>query len=227
MADRLGSDLTGVYLFGSAALGDFDPRRSDLDLAVVVARAMTEAQKEGLAGRLDHRRLPCPARKLELVVYERDRLSRGEVSFELDLNTGPGLHEWRGDPETAPRHWFVLDVAIGRAHARALAGPPAATVFPEQEERHVLRAMCASLEWYAERAEDAPADTVLNACRAWRYLSERVWSSKTEAGQWAAGGDEGPVVRQALAVRAGQGQGPPAAAARRLAREVSARIGSG
>ena len=32
---QLGSRLVGVWLFGSAALGDFDPQRSDLDVQAV------------------------------------------------------------------------------------------------------------------------------------------------------------------------------------------------
>src|SRR4051794_37591888 len=106
LAEELGSDLTGVYLFGSVALCDYRRLRSDLDVAVVAARPLHPEEKRRLADRLDHRSLPCPARKLELVVYERGRLARGEVSFELDLNTGPGLHEWRVDPAASPTHWF-------------------------------------------------------------------------------------------------------------------------
>ena len=36
-----GLDLLGVYLHGSLALGCFDPRRSDLDLLVVLRKPLT------------------------------------------------------------------------------------------------------------------------------------------------------------------------------------------
>ena len=98
LARELGPGLTGVYLFGSVALGDYRSPCSDLDVAVVAARRLAAQEKERLADLLDHRHLPCPARKLELVIYERGGLGRGDVSFELDLNTGPGLHRWRVDP---------------------------------------------------------------------------------------------------------------------------------
>ena len=222
MADALGPDLTGVYLLGSAALGDYRAGRSDLDLAVVVARRLGEPEKERLAGRLDHRTLPCPARKLELVVYERDRLRREDVSFELDLNTGPGLHEWRGDPSASPRHWFVLDVAIGREHATALAGPPAREVFPEQGRGEILRALRESLDWQADLAE--PGDLVLNACRTWRFVEECAWSSKSEAARWAMRRSPDPSIVRALGAREGRRPGPSRSEARPFAEEVRARV---
>lgn len=189
MAQELGSGLTGVYLFGSAALGDYRPPRSDLDVAVVAGRSLAYPEKERLACALDHRALPCPARKLELVVYERGRLSRGDVAFELDLNTGPDVHEWHTDPAGASNHWYVLDVAIGRARGIALSGPPPEAVFAEQDRGQILAAVRESLDWHLDHADDAavdPGDVILNACRAWRWLEEDEWSAKGAAGRWAA-----------------------------------------
>jgi Domain of unknown function (DUF4111) len=226
--EELGALAAGVYLFGSAALEDYDPRHSDFDVAAVAAAPLTPAMTEGLAHRLDHRNLPCPARKLELVVYERGRLRAGDLSFELDLNTGPGLHEWRTDPAAAPTHWYVLDVAIARRRAPALYGPSAADVFPEPDPDRVRAALADSLEWYLVNAGEAadPTDTVLNACRARLYLEEGWWSSKTEAGRWAAGRAGTPeAVRSAVKHREGAGTGPSVAQAREFAREVSSMLG--
>ena len=224
---ELGEDLAGVYLFGSVALEDYRPPRSDLDIAVVTERRLRPPEGASLAAPLDHRRLACPARRLELVVYARERLAAAEVAFELDLNTGPGLYEWRDDPRTAPSPWFVLDVAIGREHGRAVIGPPAGDVFPVQPEDRIIRAIGDSLDWHIGHGRDAdggeadPADTVLNACRAWRFLEERTWSSKTRAGRWALGrNDSSPVVAQALARREAGEPGPAAAAAQEFAAGV-------
>lgn len=231
VAYELDHDLVGVYLFGSAALNDYRPPHSDLDIAVVAARGLTGEEKERLAERLDHRNLPCPARKLELVVYQRGPLSRGDVSFELDLNTGPGLQEWRGDPSGSPSHWFVLDVAIGREHGQALVGPPAATVFPKQEEARILEAIRESLDWHSGHAGETgnagatPTDTVLNACRAWRFIENGEWAAKSRAGWWAAARSEHPdAVLLALARRGGRGPGPEIAPAREFASEVRRRV---
>lgn len=158
-------------------------------MAVVAGRALAYPEKERLARAFDHRALPCPARKLELVVYERGRLARGDVVFELDLNTGPGVHAWRTDPGGAPGHWYVLDVAIGRKRGIALSGPPPEAVFGEQDRGRIVAAVRESLAWHIDHADDAavdPGDVVLNACRAWRWLEEDEWSAKGAAGRWAA-----------------------------------------
>jgi hypothetical protein len=231
VSQDLCADLTGIYLFGSAALADYHPPRSDLDVAVVAERPLAVEEKERLAADLDHRNLPCPARKLELVVYERGRLARGDVSFELDLNTGPGLQRWRTDAADSPSHWYVIDVSIGRAHGRALAGPPADAVFPEQEDRRIREAIRESLDWHVRHAatgddsESAtPADLVLNACRGWRFLEERQWSSKGEAGRWAAGRSGSPAPGQAIDFREGRGPPPHLAVAREFAEQVLALV---
>jgi predicted nucleotidyltransferase len=74
-----------VVAIGSWALGDYVPGVSDLDVAVVT---------DGAAPDLDpvrHAALPCPARKLELVVYSADQAAAPtrDLRFVLDLNTGP------------------------------------------------------------------------------------------------------------------------------------------
>src|SRR5215207_10564221 len=61
--------LTGVYLFGSAGYGAYEPGRSDLDVQVVTAEPLGVTEKQELARRLSHRVLPCPARQLEFVCY--------------------------------------------------------------------------------------------------------------------------------------------------------------
>ena len=229
LGQELGEGLAGAYLFGSVALEDYRPPRSDLDVAVVSARPLTQAQRERLAARLDHRNLACPARKLELVVYEKGRLAAGEVAFELDLNTGPGLHDWRDDPEASPSHWYVLDVAIGHEHGRTVVGPPVATLFPALEHERILQAIRESLDWHIDSggtgdAEADPADTVLNACRGWRFLEEGTWSSKSRAGRWALSRTaRTDVVGEALARREHGERGPSAAAARRFAAAVRRR----
>src|SRR5215831_10251845 len=53
----LGAQLAGMYLVGSLALGDFQPRESDLDLLIVTAGALSDervAALRNLHQRFDH-----------------------------------------------------------------------------------------------------------------------------------------------------------------------------
>jgi len=131
--DVLGGDLLAVCLMGSAALGDYRPGRSDIDVAVVTGRPLPVVAREALVGALEHEALPCPARGLELVAYDPTGLvqPRGPA-YLINLNTGPRMdRQVSFDPAESPQFWFTLDVAIGRTLGRALRVPPPDDVFPE------------------------------------------------------------------------------------------------
>jgi hypothetical protein len=174
----------GVYLMGSTAMGADVPGVSDLDVWALVSGPVALAAKRSLAERVGQDALPVPARGLELVVA---RFPAGpEPVVELNFNDGPRMERHVAlDASDEPRHWFVLDAAIGREHGRALAGPPPAEAFPPIPRSLQLAAIAESLDWYA-RHEPDNRKAVLTAARGWRYAVEGVWSSKDEAARWAA-----------------------------------------
>ena len=182
---RLGGSYA-VYLVGSGATGAYDPGRSDLDVMVVVDAPLSGTERDAIVARCAHDALPCPARKLELVVYTREQVAapRREQPWELNLNTGAEepLHAG-SDPAAEPWHWFVLDLAQAREHSFALHGPPARDVVGSVPRPLVLEALAEAVAWYA-RNEPGEA-TALAAARAWRYSEEGVWSSKRDALAWA------------------------------------------
>jgi Domain of unknown function (DUF4111)/Nucleotidyltransferase domain len=183
----VGQDLVGVWLFGSAALGDYAPGRSDLDVQAVSSDRLPRAALEELAAALDHDVLPCPARGLEFVLYAAAGLRDPEgPAFQLNLNTGRDMaHHVAFDPADDPRFWFVLDVAIGRERGAPLAGPRPSEVFPELPRRLIVDALAGALDWY-ELHGDEPAQTVLAACRTWAWATDGRWRSKTESARWAS-----------------------------------------
>jgi predicted nucleotidyltransferase len=169
---RLGAvaELDAVYLFGSAAQGAYEHGRSDVDVIAVTARPSTQAEKEALAEAAES--LPCPARKLELVVY-----ARGAERHELNVNTGELVHF---DPDDDPAFWFVLDRSIAEQHTIPLVGPPWSEVFPPVPRKAVLAALDGAL---AFEGWDDPNGARLAAARAriWRDTGE--WVSKQRAAE--------------------------------------------
>jgi Domain of unknown function (DUF4111) len=184
LRDGLGEALTGVYLMGSAATGGYVPGVSDLDVWALMRAPVPDEAKLALTGCVDQAALPCPARGLELVVA---RFPSGpEPVVELNLNDGPRMARHVAiDASDEPRHWFVLDAAIGRQDGRALWGPPPAEAFPPIPRSLQLAAIGESLDWYAAHEPDN-RKAALTAARGWRYLVEGRWSSKEEAARWAA-----------------------------------------
>ena len=108
------------------------------------------------------------------------------------------------DPAEEAGHWFLLDVAMGRELGYALIGRPPAEVFAAPRKEWVLDALLESLSWY-RRDELAGAGSVLNACRAWRFVAEGKWGSKREGMMWAVRQRETPeVVSRAEEARMGK-----------------------
>jgi len=160
-----GERLVGAWLLGSAALGDFDPARSDLDVQAVTTERLPRVERRLIAETASHEALPCPVRGLELVLYAQEELAI--PAYQLNLNTGPRMERRLSyDAAEEPRFWFVLDLAIGREHGIALAGPPARDVLPDRPREAVLAALHQALRWYAQEGGD-DAQALLAACRAW------------------------------------------------------------
>ena len=196
---------------GSVALGDFDPRRSDLDVQAIAGGRPARLELEALAAELSHPALPCPVRGLELVLYTREGLHdpRGPA-FALNLNTGPRMEQHVAlDPADDPRFWFVIDVSIARQHAIALHGPSADAAFPEPPRALVAASLREALDWYAGHG-GSPAQTILSACRTWAWAADGRWRSKGQSATWAQERlpDPGPVDR---ALRAREGAAGAAA----------------
>jgi hypothetical protein len=197
-----GSRLVGVYLHGSAVLGGFDARRSDVDVLVVCEGPMTAAQQSATAEALGEQRLPCPAHGLELSVvrFQVAQHPTAEPAYELHLTTAPedtkvvDGHNRGGDPD------LVLHFAVCRVAGRLLgSGRQAAEVFAPVPDDLVIAQLASELRWGAQHAAGEYA--VLNACRAWRFAVDGTLVSKIEGGQWALGhlfGADRELVKTAL-----------------------------
>jgi hypothetical protein len=201
--------LAGAWLVGSGALGDFDTRRSDLDVQAVCTTRLARVELGSLAAALSHPALRCPVRGLEFVLYACEDLADPDgPAFQLNLNSGPRMEHHVGyDPDAEPRFWFVLDTAIARERARPLAGLSPSVLLPPPSRPLVLSALRDALAWY--RAYD-PAEAVLAACRAWAWATRGRWLSKGGAATWAAAQLPDPAaVAKALARRADPGAPGP------------------
>jgi predicted nucleotidyltransferase len=183
----LGETLVGVYLHGSAVLGDFVSGRSDIDVVAVSSRPLTDGETGELSERLGDLSLSRPTGGLELHVVDRGTLDElcEPPPFELHVTTTASSEPAQvvvgrghgGDPD------LVMHFAVLLEHGVTLVGPPAAQIFPAVPRETLLGAFAGELCWAVEHA--SPAYQVLNACRAWRFLEEGVLSSKLAGGEWA------------------------------------------
>ncbi|MFL5896261.1 MAG: nucleotidyltransferase domain-containing protein [Thermoleophilaceae bacterium] len=186
VVDRLGDDVVGIWLVGSAALGDFSAQRSDIDIQAVTAEPLAAERLAELAAALEHHSLPVPARGLEFVLYTRAGLADpAGPAFQLNLNTGARMeHHLATDPDADPRFWFVIDLSIARQSAITLRGAAPAEVLLDLPRPMVCEAVRQALDWYVDN-HGRSAETALSACRSWAFAVDGVWRSKTDAARWA------------------------------------------
>lgn len=187
LRDYFKDQLVGVYLFGSASYGAYEPGLSDLDVQAIVKDPLDTADKEAVVRRLNHGALPCPATKLEFVVYAQSAVCAASrhPHFELNLNTGSYQSDHISlDPANESSHWFLLDIAMGRELGRNLYGPDITHALGAIPRRWVLEAIADSLHWHQQNELNSP-NSVLNACRAWRFIKTGQFSSKLDGARWA------------------------------------------
>lgn len=207
LARTLGSDLLGVYFVGSVALGGYVPGESDVDIVAVCEYAMTQAQKERVAGAVVEVTDVCPARGLEFTLYRREIVNSPPLGadFEVNANGGPRMPTAvHTDAAVEPGFWYVLDRAIAHRSGVVISGPPPHTVFADVPRRTLLQAMYESMLWHRTH-EKATLYSVLNACRAWRFAEDNALGSKLDGAGWArARWHEPEVIDAAVALRRGE-----------------------
>ena len=183
LRDALGPALIGVYLHGSAALGDYDPARSDIDVLAVCAAPLDAGEGDRLGAALGRDSLPCPAGaglEFSLVTQAAARDPARAPAYELHgwdrhgrVRHGAG----RGDPDL-PLHYAVV-----RQVGLAVCGPPADAVVRDVPRAELLGLAADELDWTVGNA--GPSTQVLTACRAWALAADGRFRSKRDAMEWA------------------------------------------
>lgn len=176
LREALGPELRAVYLTGSAAVDAYRAGSSDIDVLVAVEDAARD-RLDAVVARCAHATLPCPATKLELVVYETRALAvaTARPRWSLNFDTGANTHHVGFDADAEPAHWFVLDLAFARHHARPLLGPPAHELIAEDWDAAVPAALEAMVEWY-ESCE--PENAAVARARADHWLTKGTFAPK-------------------------------------------------
>ncbi|KAL4734792.1 hypothetical protein BDV11DRAFT_46604 [Aspergillus similis] len=185
LQQELGDNLLAVYLFGSAGYDAYEPGASDVDVYAVIHEPISDYKQ--LVRKISHASIPCPARKLEFVLFTKANaaLQTSRPQFEMNFNTGRDMEDdyLNLDPSTEPQFWFLIDLAMGRVLGTALFGPPAREVFAAPKVEWIFDSLIESLDWHRQQPLLA-SDGILNACRALRFAKTGTWGSKKDGGDW-------------------------------------------
>jgi len=205
-ADVLGESLEAVWVVGSLATGDFEMRRSDIDVLVISRRSLARDEKASLAQLLCHRSLPCPAHGLDLLVYRASEVSdlRRAPCYEFSISSGV---DWDDEVSLGgPYPGGLIDLAIAHDCGTPILGPRPSQMTGKCPVVWIVEELQKGIEWHKGRIHDpfhdpSGANAVLNACRALYFLSHNAFASKSAGARWLLSTRPSPVVAEALARR--------------------------
>lgn len=205
-----GGRLVGAYLHGSAAMGGWLPKKSDVDLLFVIEDATTAEVLPALEQELVDSAPACPGMGLECSVVSATQAGtpRAPWPFLLHVQSSRGQPTriiqgttLDGDPDLL-MHYLVCRVA----GVPVLGSEPQA-VFGTVPRSIVLAHLAAELLWGVKHGSEAYA--VLNACRALVYAIQGDIVSKIEGGRRALNEGLGPPGVVARALDEQREMGPP------------------
>jgi predicted nucleotidyltransferase len=186
----LGDELVGLYLWGSAVSGGFDPGVSDLDLVAVTSSEVGEIDLAGLERmHLDFvRRHPEWSDRLEIVYIGRTtlqsfRMSAGSLAV---ISPGEPFHVPVERPAAWLQNWYLL-----RETGVTLYGVDAAAVVPPISRSEFVAAVVRYADEVRTRTNDEPSSgslayAALTLCRALHNVRTQAHCSKQEAAAWTS-----------------------------------------
>lgn len=211
-----GSDLLGVYLYGSAVLGGLQ-KYSDLDLFVVLSRSSTTAEKTKLVEALLKisgiymQDLKPP---IELTVVVQSEVNPWRYPPKFDFQYGEWLREEFEQGNIEP--WsdkLMPDLAILITQVRlssvVLFGESADSLLPQVPYKDFMRASAQALPSLLTELETDTRNVLLTLARIWATLETDMVRSKPEAADWVLEHlpkDYIPVMKRAKAICIGQQQ---------------------
>jgi len=189
----LGEQLVGMYLFGSLAIGDFDPNSSDIDIVVVPDEALSDDLFAALAAM--HARFADSASpwaiEIEVSYIPREALRR----FDPDRKWYPRIDRGSGRLSLMVHDIdWVIQRHVLREHGVALAGPDLRTLIDPVQPDDLRRAEVELMRiWWGPMDEDPEklqrrgyqTYCVLTMCRVHYMLEHGTVVSKPVAARWA------------------------------------------
>jgi predicted nucleotidyltransferase len=206
LRSTLGPELVGVYLYGSAITGGFDPELSDLDLLVVIesdAGLLDLSRIEAIHDRLASRH-PDWADRLDIAYVDRATLATFRSGGTVASISHEDALQLYDDADGWLQTWYLVRYAD-----TSLVGPPAGELIPPIDRSEFVEAVARDAERIVRRVQTDQrpgliAYTLLTLCRVLRALDDGAITSKQDAASWVA--DRMPearwILEEALAVRA-------------------------
>lgn len=187
---ELGSNLSGIYLHGSLAMGCFHQDRSDIDLLIVVHDKLPVEASRKLARKVIAYHDSLPNRRgVELTIVLKKYLKNfvHPTPFEFHFSDFH-LDRYRKDEDYLCGGFEDADLAAHFAvvyqRGIILYGEPIREAFLPVDRQYYLDSILGDIEDAPQNIMNLPVYYTLNLCRVLYYLQEGYISSKKEGGTW-------------------------------------------
>lgn len=187
----IGPNLVGVYLHGSAVMGCFQPKKSDLDFIVVVKETMPDEVKRAFMKMVVTLNAEGPAKGIEMSIVRREVCDPFVYPTPFELHFSVGCLNWyledqegfiqkmNGTDKDLAAHFTVI-----RARGKCLCGAPIEEVFGVVPQRDYIDSLWYDIESAADEIAENTMYLTLNLARVLAYLEEKTVLSKQEGGEW-------------------------------------------
>lgn len=187
----LGDNLVGIYLHGSAAMGCFNPQKSDLDLILVVEKEIPDAAKLEFMRNVVELNEEAPAKGIELSIVKKAYCDPFVYPTPFELHFSCAHLTWfreapedyvekmKGTDEDLAAHFTII-----RKYGIVLYGAGIEEVFGEVPQKDYIDSIWFDVENADEDIVENPLYVTLNLCRVLAYLQEGLVLSKQAGGEW-------------------------------------------
>ena len=182
----LRDNLVGIYLYGSLAMGCFNPKSSDIDIILVVQKGLLKGQRKKIIEYL--KGVSSKNRRIELSIVRENAVRNPRYPIMVDLH----FEHWGEVFENEKDKEILSNLYTTRKRGFCVWGMPIGDVFSEIPAQYHLRSVIEDLEHTRKYLHESPESVgydpavywVLGSCRILAFIREETVLSKLEGGRW-------------------------------------------
>ncbi len=192
--ETIGTQLIGIYLHGSFAMGCFNPEKSDIDLIVIIEETISDIQKMRLMKYIVKLNQQAPPKGLEISVIKRKYCNPFVYPTPFELHFSPMHLQWfYSNPKDYVENMKGKDIDLAahftiiNKYGITLFGEKIENVFAVVPRQNYIDSICCDIENAQEDILEQPIYIILNLCRVLGFLMDDLYLSKEEGGKWGMG----------------------------------------
>ena len=185
------SNLTGVYLHGSLAMGCFNEAKSDIDFIVVIENDITDRQKMEFMQAIVEFNKFAPAKGIEMSVVKKEYCNNFVYPTPYELHFSNSHIQWfnenpedyinkmKGTDKDLAAHFTII-----KKYGITLYGEAVDSVFENVPASAYMDSIRYDVEGAREDILENPVYVILNLCRVVAFIKDNLITSKKQGGEW-------------------------------------------